>query len=330
MLRAVLICIMALAGLPGAAAQDYPTRTIRIVVPYPPGGGTDVLARIIGQKLNERWGQPVVIENMPGASGAIGTRSVGRAEPDGYTLLMASTGAIEAASGMAGSDGSPFDVNQHFAPIALGAAPPYLVTVGPKVGASSIAELVRIAKEKPGGLTFGSSGIGAASHLAGELFQKLASVQLLHVAYRGTGPAVTDLMSGRLDLMFAPPQTVQPLVQSGELKALAITAGVRSPLFPNLPTVIEGGVPDYQAVGWFGLLAPAKTSPEIVAKLNGEVVRMMATAEVRDRLASLGAEPQPMSPAEFGRYINEDVAKWAQLVKEKGIVLPGSSGSGAR
>ena len=327
MLRGTAVLLFLFSGLTQVPAQEYPARAIRVVVPFPAGGGTDVLARIIGQRLHEKWGQPFVIENSPGASGGVGTRTVARAEPDGYTLLMASTGALMAAASMLGGEGT-FDASKHFAPIALAAAPPYIVTVTPKLPANSVADLIRIAREKPESLSYGSSGVGAASHLSAELFQSSAGIKMLHVPYRGTGPAVTDLITGRLDLMFAPPQTVQPLVQSGELKALATTGAARSQLYPNLPTVSESGLPGYEAVGWFGLLAPARTPPDIVKKLNSEITAMMNTPEVRERLASLGAEPQALSPEEFGRYINEDIAKWTRLVRENGIVMPGTGGGG--
>lgn len=315
MLRQIVAGAAFLALLAPAAAQDYPTRPIHMVVPFPAGGGTDVLGRIVGQKLHEKWGQAAVIENQPGAAGGIGTRAVARAEPDGYTLLMASTGALMAAATMLGGGGE-FDVTKHFAPVTLVAAPSYVVTVSAKVPVNSLADLIRLAKEKPGSLSYGSSGVGAASHLTGEMFQKATGTQLLHVPYKGTGQAVTDLVTGQIDIMFAPPQTVQPLVEGGKLKALASTGATRSPLFPNLPTVAESGMPGFDAVGWFGLLAPIKTPPAIVAKLNSEVVAILGTAEVREKLAALGAEPQAQTPEEFSRYINEDVAKWTRLLKE--------------
>ncbi|HEU0082464.1 MAG TPA: tripartite tricarboxylate transporter substrate binding protein, partial [Bradyrhizobium sp.] len=196
-----------------ASAASYPDRTIKIVVPFAAGGGTDVLARIIAQHLNSKWGQPVVVENQPGASGAIGTRAVMKAAPDGYTLLMASTGALMAVS--SGGDGA-FDVNNVLAPIVIGAAPPYLLVVNPELPVQSAADLIRLAKEKPDGLTFGSSGVGAASHLSGLLFATETAIKLLHVPYKGTGPAVTDLLGGRIDLMFAPGPVVQQFVQSGQ------------------------------------------------------------------------------------------------------------------
>ena len=326
--RAMLLLYLAaclatcLAILPAAAA-DYPARAIKMVVPFAPGGGTDVLGRIIGQRLSEQWGQPVVIENQPGASGGIGTKAVAKAEPDGYTLLMASTGALMAAAAQLAPEGA-FDVNKFFAPITVVAAPPYLLVVNPQVPASSVAELITLARTKPKALSFGSSGIGAASHLSGALFEKDAHVEMLHVPYKGTGPAVTDLLGGRIDMMFSPSTTVQALIESGQLKAIATTGATRSAFFPKVPTVAESGLPGYESLGWFGLLAPAHTPSAIVDQLNRAVVAIMATQDFKDRLAALGAEPQPQTPEEFGRYINADVAKWSALVKEQNIIMPGS------
>jgi len=311
-----------LAAWPAAAA-DYPSHAIKMVVPFAPGGGTDVLGRIIANRLSEQWGQPVVIENQPGASGGIGTRAAAKADADGYTLLMASTGALMAASAALAPEG-PFDVNKFFAPITVVAAPPYLLVINPQVPANSVAELIKLARDKPKSLSFGSSGIGTASHLSGALFQKDAHVELLNVPYKGTGPAVTDLLGGRIDMMFSPSTTVQALLDGGKLKAIATTGAKRSKFFPTVPTVAEGGLPGYQSVGWFGLLAPAHTPKDIVDKLNRAVVAIMAEKDVIDRMAQLGAEPEPQTPDEFGRYINADVAKWAALVKEQNITIPGA------
>jgi len=307
------------AAMPASAA-DYPNHTIKIIVPFAAGGGTDVLARIIAQHLNGKWGQPVVVENQPGASGAIGTRAVIKAPPDGYTLLMASTGALMAVS--SGGDGL-FDVNKLLAPIALGAAPPYLLVVNPTLPVNSTADLIRLARERPEGLMFGSSGVGAASHLSAVLFGSDAGIKLLHIPYKGTGPAVTDLLGARIDLMFAPGPVVQQFVQSGQLKALGVTDTRRSKFYPDVPTVAESGVPGYESVGWFGLLAPAGTPREIVSEINHAIVAAMETQEFRDHLATLGAEPKPQTPEEFGRYINADVAKWSKLVKNNDVHLPG-------
>jgi tripartite-type tricarboxylate transporter receptor subunit TctC len=320
MLRLLVTALSLCALVMPASATGYPERTIKIVVPFAAGGGTDVLARIIAQHLNGKWGQPVVVENQPGASGAIGTRAVMKAAPDGYTLLMASTGALMAVS--SGGDRA-FDVNTVLAPIVIGAAPPYLLVVNPKLPVNSIADLIRLARERPEGLTFGSSGVGAASHLSGLLFATETGIKLLHVPYKGTGPAVTDLLGGRIDLMFAPGPVVQQFVHSGQLRALGVTDTKRSKFYPDVPTVAEGGVPGYESVGWFGLLAPHGTPPEIVRQINEAIVAAMDTKEFREHLATLGAEPKPQTPEQFGGYINTDVAKWSKLVKDNAVQLPG-------
>ena len=312
---ALSLCAFALP----AAAGDYPDHAIKMIVPFAAGGGTDVLARIIAQNLNSKWGQPVVVENQPGASGAIGTRAVMKAPPDGYTLLMASTGALMAVSGSA--DG-PFDVNKVLSPIVVAAAPPYLLVASPNLPVKTTADLIRLAKEKPEGLTFGSSGVGAASHLSGLLFASATGIKLLHIPYKGTGPAVTDLLGGRIDLMFAPGPVVQQFVAAGQLKALGVTDTIRSKFYPDIPPVADA-VPGYESVGWFGLLAPPNTPPDIVRALNSVIVAAMQTPEFRDHLATLGAEPKPQTPEEFGRYINADVAKWSKLVRDNDVQLPG-------
>jgi tripartite-type tricarboxylate transporter receptor subunit TctC len=314
---ALSVCAIALP----AAAADYPDHAIKMIVPFAAGGGTDVLARIVAQNLNSKWGQPVVVENQPGASGGIGTRAVMKAQPDGYTLLMASTGALMAVSGSADADG-PFDVNKVLSPIVVAAAPPYLLVVSPTLPVASTADLIRLARERPQGLTFGSAGVGAASHLSGLLFASATGIKLLHIPYKGTGPAVTDLLGGRIDMMFAPGPVVQQFVQSGQLKALGVTDTKRSRFYPDIPPVSET-VPGYESVGWFGLLAPPNTSPGIVKALNEVIVSAMQTQEFRDHLAMLGAEPKPQTPDEFGRYINADVAKWSKLVKDNDVQLPG-------
>jgi len=323
LIRAALLALLTTVTALPAKSANYPERVVKIIVPFAPGGGTDVLARVVAQKLHEKWGQPVVVENQPGASGGIGTRAVLNAEPDGYTLLMASTGALMAAASSMASDG-PFDVTKYLAPITVAAAPPYLLVISPNVQAKSAADLIRLAKEKPDGLTYGSSGVGAASHLSGVLFETEAGVKMLHVPYKGTGPGVGDLLAGRIDMMFAPGPVVQAFLQAGKLKAIGSTDTRRSQFYPDVPTIAESGLPGYQAVGWFGLLAPAKTPPAIIKQINEAVVSIMDTKDFREHLANLGAEPMPQTPEEFGRYINADVAKWTKLVKDNGIKLPGA------
>lgn len=322
--RALLIALATAVATSSAGAASYPDHTVKIIVPFAPGGGTDVLARILAQKLNEKWGQPVIVENQSGASGGIGTRAVVNATPDGYTLLMASTGALMAAASSFGGDG-PFDINKVLSPITVAAAPPYLLVINPNVPAKSAADLIKMSKEKPESLTYGSSGVGAASHLSGVLFDSEAGTKMLHVPYRGTGPGVTDLLGGRIELMFAPGPVVQPFVQAGKLKAIGITDKRRSKFYPDVPTIAESGLPGYESVGWFGLLAPAKTPADIVKKINDDVVAIMKTKEFEDQLALLGAEATPQTPEEFGKYINADVAKWTKLVKDNKIQMPGAN-----
>jgi tripartite-type tricarboxylate transporter receptor subunit TctC len=307
--RALVAAMLLLASV-GALAQGFPFRPVRIVVPFPPGGGADTLARIMEPKLVALWGQPVIVENRPGASGHIGADFVAKSAPDGATLLMSSTASL-----------TEKNVDQ-FAPVSLVSASPYVVTAGPKVAASSIRELIALAKASPGKLSFASSGTGAASHLSAELFKSMAGVDLLHVPYKGTGQAVTDLLAGHVDLMFAPAQTVMPYVREGRLRALALTGNKRSETLPDLPTVAESGLPGYVAVGWFGLLAPAATPRATVAKISADANRVLADREVREKMLGLGADPSGDTPEEFARFIREDQAKWGKLMKEAGITAP--------
>jgi tripartite-type tricarboxylate transporter receptor subunit TctC len=306
-------------GLPRlASAQDgFPSRTVTIVVPFPPGGGTDVLARILGQHFQETWRQNVVVENRGGAAGRIGYQAVQRAQPDGYTLMVTSTGGI---MGVAGAEHA-FQVKEAATPITLIAAPAYVVAMHPGVGAKDVGELIRMAKARPGQFTFGSSGTGAASHLAAELFASMAGIEMLHVPYRGTGPALTDLIAGRIQLMFAPPQTVAAAVQAGQVVNLAVTSERRANLLPGLPTVGESGLPGYSAVGWFGLFGPRGMQPELASRISAEAARALNTQATRERLAALGAEPEPMAPDAFAAYIDADIAKWQRVVRERGITL---------
>jgi tripartite-type tricarboxylate transporter receptor subunit TctC len=293
-----------------AQAQVFPSKPVRIVVPFPPGGGADTLARIMEPKLARIWGQPVIVENRPGASGHIGAEFVAKSAPDGYTLVMASTAALDEKNVV------------QFAPVSLVSASAYVVAVNPGVGAGSVRDLIALAKAKPGKLTFGSSGAGAASHLSAELFKAMAGVDLLHVPYKGTGQAVTDLLAGHVNLMFAPAQTVMPYVQAGRLKALAVTSAKRSETLPDLPTVAESGLPGYEAVGWFGLLAPAATPRAVVEKISADAKRVLSDREVRDRILALGSEVGGNTPAEFARFIRDDQAKWSKLMKDAGITVP--------
>jgi tripartite-type tricarboxylate transporter receptor subunit TctC len=283
------------------------SQTTRIIVPFPPGGGADALARLMAPKLSELWKQQVLVENKPGASGHIGADFVAQSAADGHTLLMSSTASL-----------TEKNVSQ-FAPVTLVSASPYVVSASNELKVESIRELIAYARANPGKLSFGSSGTGAASHLSAELFKSMAKVDLLHVPYKGTGQAVTDLLAGQIDLLFAPSQAVIQHVRAGKLRALAVTGARRSETLPGLPTVAESGLPGYEAVGWFGLLAPAATPKPVVERLSADANRVLADAEIRRRMQGLGAEPGGNTPEEFARFIHDDQAKWAKLMREAGI-----------
>ncbi len=305
-LLAIALCLLA-AG--AALAQPYPSKPIRIVVAYPPGGGTDVLARLVGKYLNDSLKQSVVIENRAGANGGIGLDFVAKSPPDGYTLLAIAAGPLNEEN------------LKQFSAVALFAAPAYTLVVNPAVNANTLKELIALAKAQPGKLAYGSTGGGAASHLSAELFKVMAGIDLLHVPYKGVGNAVTDLLGGQVQVMVAPTQSVSSHVKSGKLRALAVTGSLRTPALPEVPTVAEAGLPGYEAVGWFGLMAPAGTSREVVGLLNREINRILQLADVKARLLDLGAEPAAMTPQQFLEFIYNDHHKWERLIKERGIVV---------
>jgi len=302
-----LLAAVALSVAFAVSAQPFPSRPVTVVVPFPPGGGTDALTRIMQPTLSSLWGQPVIVENKPGAAGAIGGDFVAAAKPDGMTLLMSSTAGITAKN------------VDKLAPISLVSASPYVVVVNPKVPVSTIGELVEYAKRNPGKLSFGSSGTGAASHLSAELFKSMAGVEMLHVPYKGTGQAVTDLLGGQIDVMFSPAETVMQQVQAGRLKALAVTSARRFAVLPDLPTVAEAGVPGYEALGWFGLFAPAATPKDLVARISADVNKVLADPDVKRRMLAAGAEPSGMTPERFAAFVRAEMDKWTRLMKERGI-----------
>jgi tripartite-type tricarboxylate transporter receptor subunit TctC len=295
------------AAATGVLAQSFPAKPVHVIVPFPPGGGADALARIMQPHLAKLWGQPVIVENRPGASGHIGADFVAAAPADGYTVMMSSTASL-----------TEKNVDK-FAPVTLVSASPYVVVANPKVPAANIRELVAHAKQNPGKLTFGSSGTGAASHLSAELFKSVAGVEMLHVPYKGTGQAVTDLLAGQIDLLFAPAQSVMQYVQAGRLRAYAVTSAQRSATLPDLPTVAEAGVAGYEAIGWFGLLVPAATPRTVVAKLSADANAVLREPDVMQKMLVLGAEPSGNSPERFAEFIRSDQAKWARLMRERGI-----------
>jgi tripartite-type tricarboxylate transporter receptor subunit TctC len=311
LLAALLACVA-----DGALAQGYPAKPIKIVVPFTPGGTTDVLARAVGQKLTANWGQPVVIDNRPGAGGNIGSEVVAKAAGDGYTLLMGtiSTHGINPSL----YTKLPFDAVKDFAPVSLVARVPNVLVLHPSVPANSVKELIALAKAKPGQLNFASSGNGTSIHLSGEMFKTMAGVQMSHIPYKGSAPALTDLLGGQVSLMFDNMPTALPHVKAGRLKALAVTTAKRSPALPELPTVAESGLPDFEATSWFGVLAPAATPKEIVSKLSGEIAKILKTPDVQAQLSGQGAEPVGSTAEEFATHIKSEMAKWAKVVKESG------------
>jgi len=298
-----------------AAQSAYPNKPMRMIVPYPPGGPTDVLGRIVAQKLSESLGQQVVVENRPGASGMIGSEIVAKAAPDGYTLLTnASIHVINPSLYPKMS----FDVLRDFAPVSLIAQVPLILVVNPGLPVKSVRDLIALAKAEPNRLNFGSSGNAAAPHLAGESFKIATGVQMQHVPYKGSAPALTDLIGGQVQLIFDSMPSAMPHVKSGKIKALAVTTAKRSPTVPDLPTIAESGVPGFDISTWYGVWAPAGTPKDIIHKLAAEMAKALQQPAVRERLAALGAEPVGNSPEEFAAYCQSELAKWSKIVKESG------------
>jgi tripartite-type tricarboxylate transporter receptor subunit TctC len=291
------------------ASDVFPAKSIKVIVPFPPGGGADTLIRLLAPSVGDTLKQALIIENRPGASGLIGAEAVAQSPADGYTLLMGSTAAV-----------TEKNIAQ-FSPVALVSASPYVVTVSPALNITSIKALIAYAKANPGQVRYGSSGPGSASHLAGELFASMAGVSMLHVPYKGTGQALTDLLAGHIDLMFAPAQTVMPQIESGKLLALAQTGLKRSEALPNIPTLADSGLPGYSAVGWFGLFAPAKTPKVVTQKINQTVMAVLAQEKVRKAMLERGSDPAHGSPEDFAAFLRLDQAKWAKLIKENKVAV---------
>jgi tripartite-type tricarboxylate transporter receptor subunit TctC len=304
-----LFSCLALVPSLARAADSYPSKSIKVIVPFPPGGGADTLIRLIVPTMTEVWKQSIIVENRPGASGLIGAEQVAQSPADGYTLLMGSTAAV-----------TEKNIAQ-FSPVALVSASPYVVTVNPSLNINSIKALIAYAKANPGSVRYGSSGPGSASHLAGELFSSMAGVTLLHVPYKGTGQALTDLLAGHIDLMFAPAQTVMPQIESGKLLALAQTGAKRSEALPNIPTVAEAGLPGYSAVGWFGLFAPANTPKPVLQKINQTVMFVLGQDKIRKAMLERGSDPASGSAEEFAAFLRLDQSKWAKLIKENKVAV---------
>lgn len=323
-LALVLLCAVSMAQPQFVLAQGesparkYPEKSIRFIVPFPPGAANDILARAIGQKLTERWGQAVVVDNRGGAGGVLGTAVAAKAIPDGYSIvLVPATHAINVSL----YSRPPFDAVKDFAPISLIATGAYMLVVNPSLPAANIKELISLAKARTGKLNFGSAGTGNATHLVGELMKRMAGIQMTHVPYKGVSPALIDVISGQVDMMFGSISATSPQARAGKVRALAITSAKRSTAVPEVPTLDEAGVPGFDAVGWWGVLAPARTPAGIVKKMNNEIGAIVGEAEMRHWLRRQGFEPTSGTPEQFAHFINDEIVKWGEVVKASGARL---------
>jgi len=319
MLRSRLWIVAALsAAFAGAAyaQQDYPTKPIRIVIGFTPGGGPDITARAIAVKLSESWKQPVVVDNRPGAGGTIAAQTVTRANPDGYTLLSVSSAHAVAP---AIYDKLPYDTRRDFAGITLTASSKYLLVVAPSLGTKSLKDLLELARAKPGQFNFSSAGVGSGTHFAGEMFKSMAKIDVVHIPMKGIPEAMTEAITGRVQFFMSPIANALGLVKEGRLVALGVSSAKRDALVPDVPTIAEAGVPGYQSILWFGLLAPARTPPAVMAKLNREVTRILGDAEIRSRWIPIGLEPSPTTPAGFDKIVAEDIATFTQIARAGNI-----------
>jgi tripartite-type tricarboxylate transporter receptor subunit TctC len=317
---ATAISLVALSLMPiSASAQTYPVRPIRLIVGFPPGGINDLVARIVGQSVSESLGQPIVIENRPGAGGTIGANAVAKADPDGYTLLLASVSNLAMAPSQYKS--LAYDPMKDFAPVALVAASPNIMVVPNDSPIRSVLDLIALAKKQPGSMNYASAGNGTSNHLTVELLKAKAGIDLVHVPYRGDAPGMTDVLAGRIQMMFPTLPVALPQIKAGALRAIAVSSPKRSELVPDIPTVAESGsLPEFSVSVWVGILAPAGTSPEIVSKLNAEIHKALASSVVREQLAAQGTEPAAAAdPKTFGLYLASETKKWSEVAKAAGI-----------
>jgi tripartite-type tricarboxylate transporter receptor subunit TctC len=317
--RAMLLALALLLPGPLAAQTDaYPSRPIRIVVAFTAGGTTDIIARLVGKKMTDAWGQPVLIDNRPGAGGNLGSNIVAKAPPDGYTLLIGSVGPLAVNATL--YPNMPYDNLKDFAPICLVAEVPNMLVVHPSVPVHSVQDLVDLARAKPGTLNYGSTGNGTTGHLSGELLNEQAKIDLVHIPYRGA-TAVTDLLGGQIQLMFATIPSVIQHVRAGSLRAIAVTSSRRSAALPDVPTVAESGYPGFEASSWYGFVAPAGTPDPIIRKLHALIAGIVSTPDINDQLSSQGADPVGNTPEEFAQYMQRETEKWSKVVKASGIRL---------
>ncbi len=312
-------CILLSVAAASVLAQGYPDKPLKLVVPFPPGGPTDIVGRLVAQKLAEGIGQPVVVENRPGAGGTVGSTAVARAPADGYTLLYGSTSTLAIAPSLYRD--LAYDPRTAFAPISLVSRGPIIAAVNAQLPAKTLKDFIALAKSSPGRINYGSAGSGTPPHLAAELFKTVAGVDLVHVPYKGGGPAVSDLAGGQVQVIFEGLPTLLPHIKSGKVRALAITGAKRDPALPEVPTFAEAGLPGYDANFWNGLVAPAGTPAEVIARLNSVLVQALATPEVHAALVRLGLEAAGTTPQQFGDFIAAEIDKWARVVKASGAKI---------
>ena len=314
--RAIVACALITCGGPAVAQQAYPNRNIRIIVPFPTGGSVDPMARMVAQQLNEKWGQPVIVENRPGGNTIIGTDVVAKASPDGYTILLAS---LTFATSPGLLPHLPYEPAKDFAPVATIARSGYVLVINPSVPSNTLREFIALAKSKPGQLNYASSAIGGSLHLAAELFNIMAGIKMQHVPYKGSSQLIPDLISGQVHLSFQTPIGTIPFIASGRLKALGITSASRSSALPKVPTFAEGGLPKYEMAGWYGIVAPAGTPREIVRKLSDEIAGILTLPATRKELSDQGQEPFTSTPEQFAAMIKADIDKYAKVIKAADI-----------
>jgi tripartite-type tricarboxylate transporter receptor subunit TctC len=314
----MLVTALALAAATGAFAQTaFPTRTVTLMVGFAPGGGTDIAARIVAKQLATELGQQVIVENRAGAGGNIATGAVARAAPDGYLISLATISSLTVQPHI--NSKLPYDPRRDLAPLTMGVVFANVLVVHPSVPAKTVAEFVALAQAKPGTIGYGTSGIGTTGHLAGELFRMMAKAPIVHVPYKGGGPAMTDLLGGQIPSVFASAPSALPQVKAGKIRALATTGAARSSFLPDVPTIAESGYPGYEAINWYAFVAPGKTPKDIVDRLNRDLVKALGTPEIREQLLNNGMEPQPSTPEELARYMEREYETWGRVVKEAGI-----------
>jgi tripartite-type tricarboxylate transporter receptor subunit TctC len=314
-----LLAIAIAAVATGALAQPYPSKPVKLVAPSTPGDAPDVIARLVADKLSTALGQQVVVENRPGAGGVVGSDYVAKAAPDGYTLIMGNAGSHGINAAVYAK--LPYDIQRDFAPVSQVAVAPNVMVINPSLPASTVAEFIAYAKANPGKLSYASGGNGSSAHMSMELFKSMSGIDIQHVPYKGSSPALTDVVSGQVVAFIGNMPPTVPLIKAGKLRALAVTTKSRSALMPELPTIAEAGLPGFETVAWFGVLAPAGTPPEIVNRLSAEIAKIAKSPEIRERLVAMGAEPVGSTPEEFKAVIDRDIAKWKPLAQKVNIKI---------